>query len=133
MEKVNLSEKLAQFSDQWKPKIVGELNGQQVKLVKFQGPFVWHHQTYGGPHCLDQKIASLQYSIGYGSSSTYPPRRSSLPQAFLFAPQTLHRGPGFVVRTRTPSPDRQRGVSPGTLPGASGPSTTGAVVPRCRT
>jgi mannose-6-phosphate isomerase-like protein (cupin superfamily) len=43
MEKVNLSEKLAQFSDLWKPKIVGELNGQQVKLVKFQGPFVWHH------------------------------------------------------------------------------------------
>jgi len=41
MEKVNLSEKLSQFSDQWKPKIVGELNGQQVKLVKFQGPFVW--------------------------------------------------------------------------------------------
>ena len=42
MEKVNLAEKLALFSDQWKPKIVGELNGQQVKLVKFQGPFVWH-------------------------------------------------------------------------------------------
>src|ERR1700691_3232421 len=43
MEKVTLRMKLSQFSDQWKPKIVGELNGQQVKLVKFQGPFVWHH------------------------------------------------------------------------------------------
>jgi mannose-6-phosphate isomerase-like protein (cupin superfamily) len=43
MQKVNLAEKLAQFSDQWRPKVVGELNGQQVKLVKFQGPFVWHH------------------------------------------------------------------------------------------
>jgi len=43
LEKVNLSEKLAQFSDRWNPKIVGELNGQQVKLVKLQGPFVWHH------------------------------------------------------------------------------------------
>jgi mannose-6-phosphate isomerase-like protein (cupin superfamily) len=42
MQKVNLSEKLALFSDQWQPKVVGELNGQQVKLVKFQGPFVWH-------------------------------------------------------------------------------------------
>jgi hypothetical protein len=40
IDKVKLSDKLAQFSDQWKPKIVGELNGQQVKLVKFQGPFV---------------------------------------------------------------------------------------------
>ncbi len=43
MQRGNLSEKLALFTDQWKPKIVGELNGQQVKLVKFQGPFVWHH------------------------------------------------------------------------------------------
>jgi mannose-6-phosphate isomerase-like protein (cupin superfamily) len=41
--KVNLADKLAQFTEQWKPKIVGELNGQLVKLVKFQGPFVWHH------------------------------------------------------------------------------------------
>ena len=43
MQKVNLGEKLASFSDHWSPKIVGELNGQQVKLVKFQGEFVWHH------------------------------------------------------------------------------------------
>ena len=43
MEKVNLREKLATFSDHWNPRIVAELNGQQVKLVKFQGPFTWHH------------------------------------------------------------------------------------------
>ena len=43
MEKVNLREKLSKFSEHWKPKIAGELNGQQVKLVKFKGPFVWHH------------------------------------------------------------------------------------------
>jgi mannose-6-phosphate isomerase-like protein (cupin superfamily) len=43
MSKVNLAQKFAQFSDFWSPKIVGELNGQQVKLVRFQGPFVWHH------------------------------------------------------------------------------------------
>jgi mannose-6-phosphate isomerase-like protein (cupin superfamily) len=42
MQKVNLSEKLARFSEHWSPKIAGELNGQQVKLVKFQGEFVWH-------------------------------------------------------------------------------------------
>jgi mannose-6-phosphate isomerase-like protein (cupin superfamily) len=46
MDRVNLGEKLAQFSDQWKPKIVGELNGQQVKLVNFQVPFVWHHHDH---------------------------------------------------------------------------------------
>jgi len=43
MEKVNLSEKFSLFSEYWNPKIAGELNGQQVKLVKFKGPFVWHH------------------------------------------------------------------------------------------
>ena len=43
MNKVNIKEKLALFNEQWSPKIVGELNGQYVKLVKFQGPFVWHH------------------------------------------------------------------------------------------
>ncbi len=43
VDKVNLAQKLALFSEPWSPKIVGELNGQHVKLVKLQGPFVWHH------------------------------------------------------------------------------------------
>jgi mannose-6-phosphate isomerase-like protein (cupin superfamily) len=43
MEKVNLREKLSLFTEHWSPRIVGELNGQQVKLVKLQGPFTWHH------------------------------------------------------------------------------------------
>lgn len=42
MEKVNIEEKLSLFQDYFNPKIVGELNGQQVKLVKFKGEFVWH-------------------------------------------------------------------------------------------
>ena len=42
MEKVNLAEKFAAFSEHWRPKIVGELNGQEVKIVKFKGEFVWH-------------------------------------------------------------------------------------------
>jgi len=43
MEKVNLAEKLSRFSDHWSPHVVGELNGQEVKLAKLQGEFVWHH------------------------------------------------------------------------------------------
>src|SRR5512146_1162457 len=43
MDKVNLAENLSRVSEYWSPKIVGELNGQQVKLVKFIGEFVWHH------------------------------------------------------------------------------------------
>jgi mannose-6-phosphate isomerase-like protein (cupin superfamily) len=42
-DKVNLREKLSHINDHWNPRIAGELNGQQVKLVKFQGEFVWHH------------------------------------------------------------------------------------------
>jgi len=46
MEKVNLSKKLSLFSEHWQPKIVGELNEQHVKLVKFKGEFIWHsHQA----------------------------------------------------------------------------------------
>jgi len=40
---VNIAEKLRQFEEHWQPKIVGELNDSYVKLVKFQGEFVWHH------------------------------------------------------------------------------------------
>jgi mannose-6-phosphate isomerase-like protein (cupin superfamily) len=46
MESVNLAEKFALFQDYWSPKIVGELNGQQVLLAKLKGQFVWHqHET----------------------------------------------------------------------------------------
>lgn len=43
MEKINLASKLAQFADHWNPRIIGDLNGQQVKLAKLKGDFIWHH------------------------------------------------------------------------------------------
>jgi len=46
IERVNLREKLSLFDTHWDPKIVGELNGQHVKLVKFKGEFVWHHHEH---------------------------------------------------------------------------------------
>src|SRR3954469_22148550 len=45
MHKVNLTEKLALITEHWRPKVVGELNGQEVKLAKFKGTFVWHHHV----------------------------------------------------------------------------------------
>jgi len=42
VEKVSLEQKFAAFAEHWRPKIVGELNGQKVKVVKFQGVFPWH-------------------------------------------------------------------------------------------
>jgi mannose-6-phosphate isomerase-like protein (cupin superfamily) len=43
LDKVNLAQKFSLFSEQYSPKIVGELNDSYVKLVKFQGDFMWHH------------------------------------------------------------------------------------------
>lgn len=46
IEKVDLAQKLATFTAHWSPKIVAELNGQHVKVVKFRGPFDWHHHEH---------------------------------------------------------------------------------------
>jgi mannose-6-phosphate isomerase-like protein (cupin superfamily) len=46
MQVININEKFNLFNDQWSPKVVGELNGQQVKLAKVEGEFIWHdHAT----------------------------------------------------------------------------------------
>ena len=45
MEKVNLAQKFGLFSETYKPKIVGDLNDHQVKVVKIRGDFVWHHHA----------------------------------------------------------------------------------------
>ncbi len=42
MDKVNLAHKLSLFQETWTPKIVGALNGQEVKLAHLEGEFVWH-------------------------------------------------------------------------------------------
>ena len=46
LTKVSLPTEFARISDHWAPRIAGELNGQMVKLVKFHGPFVWHHHEH---------------------------------------------------------------------------------------
>ncbi len=45
MERINLADKLAIISEHWSPKVIADLNGQQVKLVKLRGEFVWHHHA----------------------------------------------------------------------------------------
>lgn len=46
VDKINLQKKFETFHEQWKPKVVAELNGQYVKLVRFRGEFVWHHHDW---------------------------------------------------------------------------------------
>lgn len=46
LSRISLAGKLGQFSEHWSPKIIGELNGQHVKIVKFAGEFVWHKHDH---------------------------------------------------------------------------------------
>jgi len=46
MDKVTVLDAFGRFTEHWSPRIVGELNGQHVKLAKAQGEFVWHHHEH---------------------------------------------------------------------------------------
>jgi mannose-6-phosphate isomerase-like protein (cupin superfamily) len=46
MDKVNLADKFSRFTEHWSPRVVGELNGQQVRLAKLLGTFEWHHHEH---------------------------------------------------------------------------------------
>ena len=46
MDKIELAQKLSLFAEHWSPRIIAELNGQHVKLVKIKGAFVWHHHAH---------------------------------------------------------------------------------------
>lgn len=43
MEKVSIAAKFAELDEHWSPRIIAELNGQQVKVARIMGEFVWHH------------------------------------------------------------------------------------------
>jgi mannose-6-phosphate isomerase-like protein (cupin superfamily) len=46
MQALNIFEKFALFSEHWRPKVIADLNGQEVKLVKVKGEFPWHHHDH---------------------------------------------------------------------------------------
>src|ERR1700751_4803307 len=112
MEKVNLAEKLSLFSEQWKPKIVGELNGQTVKLVKFKGPFVWHHHDnedelfYVVKGSFDMELEKQTITINAGEFIIVPrgvehrPNAREECQVLLFEPGTT-LNTGNVENERT--------------------------------
>jgi len=63
MGKINLSEKFNLFNEHWSPKIVGELNGQQVKLAKFKGEFIFHkHENEDELFMVIKGKFSMEYS-----------------------------------------------------------------------
>lgn len=72
IKKVNIRKKFQRFSDYWSPKVVGELNGQHVKIAKFKGEFVMHHHEHedeffhviGGELYIELKDKTLHLSQG---------------------------------------------------------------------
>jgi mannose-6-phosphate isomerase-like protein (cupin superfamily) len=87
MNAVNIAQKFSQFSQQWSPRVVGELNGQQVKLVKLHGEFVWHHHEHEDELFLVTKgrlrlrLRDGEVSIGEGEFYIVPKGVEHLPIA----------------------------------------------------
>lgn len=62
---VNLKQKLAQFSEQWSPKIIAEMNEIQFKLVKIQGEFIWHdHKETDEVFMVVQGTMAIEFRDG---------------------------------------------------------------------
>ena len=89
MDRVNIAQKLACFTDHFSPRIVGELNGQHVKLVKFRGEFVWHHHDHEDELFL---VVRGSFRMGYRDEAGNE-REITLDQGeFLIVPRgTEHR------------------------------------------
>jgi len=107
MEKVNIVEKLSLFSDHWNPRVVGHLNGQHVRLAKFQGEFVWHqHDQEDELFLVVQGSFDMQFrdrveTLNEGEFIIVPrgvehcPRAESEVHVMLFEPaSTLNTGEG---------------------------------------
>lgn len=105
MNKIVLSEKFSLFNDHWSPKIVGSLNGQEVKLVKFKGPFVWHHHEqedelfFVVKGSFDMEFRDKTITLNEGEFLIVPrgvehrPNASEEVQVLLFEPaNTLNTG-----------------------------------------
>jgi mannose-6-phosphate isomerase-like protein (cupin superfamily) len=113
MDRINMAEKLALIHEPWKPCIVGELNGQMVKLVKFLGAFDWHHHDHedemflviGGRFRMDYPDRSVE--VGAGEFVIVPrgvehrPVADEEAQVMLFEPaSTLNTGNVRTEKTR---------------------------------
>jgi len=113
MQVINLATKLGLFTDHWHPRIIAELNGQQVKLAKLQGEFVWHHHEQEDElflvlhGTLRMQFRDREVSIQPGEMIVVPRGVEHRPIAdeevhvMLFEPaSTLHTGNVRDARTR---------------------------------
>lgn len=115
IEKINLKDKLTLFDETWSPKVVGELNGQYVKVVKFEGEYVWHQHENEDEMFLilegrmDLHLPDGVTAVEKGEFIIVPkgvqhkPVAESLCQALLFEPMTT-RNTGEIDHPYTIEP-----------------------------
>jgi len=116
MKTINIQEKLSLFSDHWSPRIIAELNGQQVKLAKLKGDLVWHSHAEEDEMflvikgTLYMKFRDSEISAGEGEIIVVPKGVEHFPYTrdkeevwvMLFEPSaTLHTGDVMTDRTVT--------------------------------
>lgn len=114
MDKVNLIEKFSLINDYWNPRIAGELNGQQVKLVKFKGAFEWHHHEnedelfYVVKGSFNMEFRDKTITVNVGEFLIVPKMTEHRPNAYedvevmLFEPtSTLNTGNIVNEKTKT--------------------------------
>lgn len=118
VEKVNISEKFTKFNDYWNPRVIGELNGSEVKATKLKGEFMWHTHDEEDEMFLVVKgnllirLRDKNIQVGEGEFVVIPKGVEHLPVAteevhvLLFEPKgTLNTG--NVVNERTVSNPEQ--------------------------
>lgn len=111
-EKINIADKLALFTDTWSPRIIGELNGQQVKLAKLQGEFMWHAHddedelflVLDGELTIEMRDQSVHLKKGemyiVPRGVEHNPIANNGASVLLFEPaQTKHTGEHMTERT----------------------------------
>ena len=119
MEKVNLAAMLARFDERWSPRIVGELNGQHVKLAKLEGEFVWHRHPDADElflvleGSLLMRLRGGEVRLGPGEMLIVPrgiehqPVAEGLVQVLLFEPVgTLNTGDAEPEARTVREPER---------------------------
>src|SRR5512139_1368495 len=119
MEKVNIKEKFSLISEHWRPKVVGELNGQEVKLVKFKGEFPWHHHeredelfmAVRGKFWLEFRDRTVELSPGefviVPHGVEHRPVAEDEVEVLLFEPAEV-RNTGNIVDEKFTAPELER-------------------------
>ena len=114
--KINLRDKLACFDETWSPRVIGELNGQHVKLAKLQGEYFWHRHEHEdelfmvirGQLRLELRDGVVDLSPGdvfiVPRGVEHKPVAEELTEVLLFEPATT-RNTGDVINERTIEPE----------------------------